>query len=169
MLGAAVPTTIAAMLSPATGPEESALLRPMIHQTAATDGSSAGVALTVARYLDRQHYADGTVLVDSLTSFPVILASSAPSQFVIPSDRDFRLALSSPKTFRIEYLLVPAPASMNFLGSVDAINLAYPHLFDAGSASGSLIQEFSGGGKRVEWRLYSVSALEPAPASGLGS
>jgi hypothetical protein len=44
MPGAAVPTTIAAMLSPATGPEEAAILRPLLHQPAPSDQSSACVA-----------------------------------------------------------------------------------------------------------------------------
>jgi hypothetical protein len=54
---------------------------------------------------------------------------------------------------------------MNLLGSVDAISRAYPHLFNAGTASGGLIHEFTGPGKRVEWRLYNVNALEPSPTS----
>ncbi|HEY9289368.1 MAG TPA: hypothetical protein VIT43_15245, partial [Candidatus Dormibacteraeota bacterium] len=164
MLFAAIPTTMAAMLSPTAAPEESAILRPLLHEPAPSNGSAAQVAINVAQYIDRQHYAEGTVLVDSLTGFPVILASRSPQQFVIPSDRDFALALSAPKAFRVEYLLVPAPASMNYLGSVDAINRAYPHLFDLGPASGELIHEFTGSGRHVLWRLYAVSAVE-APST----
>ena len=169
MLLAAIPTSAAAMLSPTAAPEESAIFRPLLHEPAPSNGSAAQVAINVAQYLDQQHYAEGTVLVDSLTSFPVILASNSPQQFVIPSDRDFALALSAPKAFRIQYLLVPAPGSMNYLGSVDAINRAYPHLFDLGAASGDLVHEFTGSGKHVLWRLYAVSAVEAPLASGVSS
>ena len=164
MLAAALPTTAVAMLNPRTGQEEQPAL------TAIFDGG-AGVAVasgafasarTAAGYLDGQQLGDGVILLDSFTGFPVILASSTPRQFLITSDREFALALARPAAFGVRYVLVPAPSYMNSLGSLDAVNRAYPELYPSAAASGARVREFSGPGNRVEWRLYRVSAIAPS-------
>jgi hypothetical protein len=165
MLLVAVPTTIAAMLTAQTGQEEGPVVRAVLGRPITGATASTAIAGTVARYLDGRHLQDGSVLVDSFTGFPVILASRAPRQFIITSDRDFALAVANPAAFGVRYLLVPAPADGNSLGSLDALNRAYAGLWASGTASGSLEHEFAGPGKRVEWRLYRVSAIAPAPAS----
>jgi hypothetical protein len=164
MLLVAVPTTVAAMLTAQTGQEERPVVLTVIGRP--TPGAtSTAVAADVARYLDGRHLADGSVLLDSFTGFPVILASRTPRQFIITSDRDFALAVANPSAFGVRYLLVPAPADGNSLGSLDALNRAFPGLWPSATASGALDHEFAGPGKRVEWRLYRVSAIVPAPAS----
>ena len=167
MLLAAVPTTLGAMLTARTGPEEMPVLRAIVgHPTFVATPSSA-IATAVAQYLDGRYLGDGSVLVDSFTGFPVILTSRSPRQFIITSDRDFALALANPTSFGVRYLLLPAPADGNFLGSLDALNRAFPGLWPSGAASGALEREFVGPTKRVEWRLYRVSAVaaQRSPAS----
>ncbi len=167
MLLVAVPTTLGAMLTAQTGQEERPVVQAIAGRATPAATASTAIALKVAQYLDARSLADGSVLVDSFTGFPVILASRAPRQFLITSDRDFALALANPAAFRVHYLLVPAPADGNSLGTLDALNRAYPGLWPSGAASGALEQEFDGPGKRAEWRLYRVSAIAPsrAPAS----
>jgi hypothetical protein len=167
MLLAAVPTTVGAMLTPRTGQEEMPVLRAILGLPTTGVTPSPAIAREVAKYLDERHLTDGSVLVDSFTGFPVILASGSPRQFIITSDRDFALALASPTAFGVRYLLVPAPADGNSLGSLDALNRNFPRLWPTGAASGGLEREFTGPGNRVEWRLYRVSAiaLAPTPAS----
>ena len=167
MLLVAVPTTFGAMLAAQTGQEERPVLRSIAGRSTPGAGASTAVATIVAQYLDGRSLADGSVLVDSFTGFPVILASRSPRQFIITSDRDFALAVASPAAYGVRYLLVPAPTDGNSLGSLDALNHAFPGLWPSGAASGALEHEFAGPDKRVEWRLYRVSAiaLPPAPAS----
>ncbi|HXN00835.1 MAG TPA: glycosyltransferase family 39 protein [Candidatus Dormibacteraeota bacterium] len=164
MLLAAVPTTAAAMLIAQTGQEEMPVVRTIIGRPAPGTSVSTAIATDVARYLDGRSLAEGSVLVDSFTGFPVILASRTPRQFIITSDRDFALAVANPSAFGVRYLLVPAPADGNSLGSLDALNRAFPGLWPSGAASGALEQEFAGPDKKVEWRLYRVSAIAPPPA-----
>ncbi|MDQ6711253.1 MAG: hypothetical protein M3Z11_11960 [Candidatus Dormibacteraeota bacterium] len=162
LLLVAVPTTIGAMLAARTGQEEMPVLRAIAGLPTTGATSSPAIAGTVARYLDSRHLAEASVLVDSFTGFPVILSSNQPRQFLITSDRDFGLALGNPQAFGIRYLLVPAPTGGNNLGSLDALNHAFPALWSSGSTTGGLEREFVGAGKRVEWRLYRVSAVTPA-------
>jgi hypothetical protein len=163
MLLVAVPTTIGAMLTAQTGQEERPVLRAIAGQSTPGVSASTATATTVAQYLDGRSLADGSVLVDSFTGFPVILASRAPRQFIITSDRDFALAVANPASYGVRYLLVPAPADGNSLGSLDTLNRAFPGLWPSGAASGALEHEFAGPGKTVEWRLYRVSAIAPPP------
>jgi hypothetical protein len=166
MLLVAVPTTIGAMLTAQTGQEERPVLRAIAGQSTPGVSASTATATTVAQYLDGRSLADGSVLVDSFTGFPVILASRAPRQFIITSDRDFALAVANPASYGVRYLLVPAPADGNSLGSLDTLNRAFPGLWPSGAASGALEHEFAGPDKKVEWRLYRVSAIvQPPPTS----
>jgi len=164
MLLVAVPTTFGAMLTAQTGQEERPVLRTIAGRPTPGASASTALAMTVARYLDGRALGDGSVLVDSFTGFPVILASRAPRQFIITSDRDFALAVANPAAYGVRYLLVPAPADGNSLGSLDALNHAFPGLWPSAAASGGLEHEFAGPDKRVEWRLYRVSAIAPPPA-----
>ena len=160
MLLVALPTTVGAMWTARLGQEEMPVLRTIAGRPTTGTTSASVLPERVAQYLDGQHLKDGSVLIDSFTGFPVILASKAPHQFLITSDRDFGLALGSPRAFGVQYLLVPSPTDQNVLGSLDALNKAYPSLFQSGSASGALVREFLGPGKRPLWRLYQVSAIE---------
>ena len=164
MLLAAVPTTVGAMLTAQTGQEERPVLRAIAGRPTPGVSAATATAATIAQYLDGRSLADGSVLVDSFTGFPVILASRAPRQFIITSDRDFALAVANPAAYGVLFLLVPAPADGNSLGSLDALNRAFPALWQSGTTSGALEHEFAGPDKQVEWRLYRVRF--PSPSGG---
>lgn len=94
----------------------------------------------VARYFDRRDIPDGSVLTDAQYTFPLMLKSERPQQFVIPSDFDFERSVADPATYRIRYLLITN-------GSSDMLRRAYPIV--AGRRPtipiGSYVRSFSAG------------------------
>jgi hypothetical protein len=156
---AAVPAAGRAMLDPAQNPGsggEAFQLRPILFPDEALGGYSPfgqyNVGHQVVAYLDPLHLANGTVLVDGAMGFPMILESSNPSQFITTPDRDFQEALLDPVSFRVKFLLVPEAVGYQ---SLDAINRAYPGIYNSGAGLAQLVGQFSAGGNN--WRLYQVS------------
>lgn len=112
----------------------------------------------VAAYVDAMHLGRGDILVDDFVGFAVVQASTRPDQFIIPSDRDFSASLSDLAGSGVRYFLVPYPNSLQ-LGSLDALNSEYPHVYDTGAGLGTLVQTFvDNSGTRDNWRLYRVNA-----------
>jgi hypothetical protein len=154
-VGMAVPSAMRGMLDASLGRGEtseqlSALLAS--NGTAVTQFSAEAYAAggKVATYLDALDLPDGAVLADAATAFPVLLQSARPRQFVITPDRDFMPTLSDPVQFRVRYILVPP----NTGG--DAVDRAYPGIFDTGAGFGPLAAEIQDG--RFRWRIYRVDA-----------
>lgn len=108
-------------------------------------------AADIAGTLDAMGLAHGSVLVDSATAFPIIMQASDPKIFVITSDRDFESALADPAAFDVEYLLLPP----DFQGH-DALNRAYPTLYQNGTYFTELVRTFDAAGQSPDWRLYRV-------------
>lgn len=155
----AVPVGVSTMLDPAQNPAyggEAFQLRPVLFPGEPLGNYSPfgqyDVGHKVAAYLDPLHLANGTVLVDSAMGFPIILESANPGQFSTTPDRDFQEALLDPVSFRVKYFLVPEAIGYQ---SLDAINRAYPGIYDNGAGVGQLVGQFSAGGNN--WRLYQVS------------
>jgi hypothetical protein len=115
----------------------------------------------IAADLDARDLPAGSVLLDTVAGFPVVLESRNPAQFVITSDRDFELALAVPAAFGVRYILVPRPQG---IGTLDASNRRWPGLFETGAGIGQLVRVFPVMPEGVEWRLYAVH--QPAYASG---
>jgi hypothetical protein len=108
-----------------------------------------------SRYLDALHLPSGSVLVDGAMGFPIILESNDPTQFITTSDRDFQESLLDPVSFGVKYLLVPDPSAG--YESLDAINRAYPGIYENGaSVAPQMVAQFGSGGNN--WRLYKVSS-----------
>jgi hypothetical protein len=157
LVAIAIPASAAALLDPGLAPQESGILRPVV--MASTSQRAPGmfaVARGIAQFLDAQHLPVGSVLVDSSTGFPIIMASDNPRQFVITNDRDFRLALTDPGGLGVQYLLVPAPSNPVSVPSLDALVRAYPGLYDSGAGVGILARQFDGPGQLPGWRLLRV-------------
>ncbi len=112
------------------------------------------VGRQAATYLDGLHLGSGKVLVDGAMGFPIILESNNPAQFITTPDRDFQQALLDPVSFGVRYLLVPEAVGYQ---SLDAVNRAYPGIYDNGaSVAPTLAAQFGSGGNN--WRLYRVSS-----------
>lgn len=112
---------------------------------------------SVAAYLDGLDLAEGTVLIDVLFGFDVVLSSAHPDRFVIPSDRDWSRHLADPWAEGIEYLVVVDDADR---GSFDALNRRFPGVFADGGGVASVDMVFDNDGAGPDWK---VLRLRPAP------
>lgn len=108
----------------------------------------------IAKYLDAQELAQGSVLVDVAFGFQIVTQSRRPKTFVVTSDRDFAQSLADPATFGIGYLLVPPNEGQ---GRRDAINRSYPTLYQDGAGIATMLNEFEQVGDGPVWRLYRVT------------
>lgn len=123
-----------------------------------SNDSQVAAARSVAAFLDSHRLADGSVLIDTASGFPIVLSSHNPRQFVITNDRDFRLALSDPVGMGVRYLVVPASTNSASVASLDALVRTYPGLYETGAGLGQLVAQFGSPGEGAEWRLYQVSS-----------
>jgi hypothetical protein len=165
LVAIASPIGARTMLDPGQNPQyggEAFQLRPIIYPNESTGLYSPfgqyEVGRQAATYLDSLHLGNGKVLVDGAMGFPIILESRDPAQFITTPDRDFQEALLDPVSFGVQYLLVPEAIGYQ---SLDAVNRAYPGIYDSGAGIGQLVTQFSAGGNN--WRLYAISG------SGSGS
>ena len=108
----AIPRAVTGMTNPRWGREEAAMVRllpgygwagsaPSAYAPGWLDGFDPA-----ARYFSNRSIPDGSVLTDVQYSFPMVLKSARPRQFVIPSDADFERDVADPATFRIRYLVI---------------------------------------------------------------
>jgi len=112
----------------------------------------------IARYLDQLDLPRGSVLVDVLDGFPLVLDSRNPAQFVIPSDRDFALVLGDPVGHGIRYLLTVPPTGR---GAVDAVNQRFPGIYDSGANIATVELQADQDGPNTGWRLYQLWRTTP--------
>lgn len=159
-MAASLPTSAYAVLSPTTNQGAAyPLLALVTPGTLSRDEQLASGRWTtdraVAAYLDSMHLSRGSVLVDDFLGFVIVMASDNPEQFVITSDRDFQSILSDPADSGVQYLLVPPDSG---LGSLDAVNRTYPHIYEDGGGVATLVTQFNDvGDYGTNWRLYRVT------------
>jgi hypothetical protein len=160
LVAIAVPVGAITMLDPGENPQyggEAFQLRPIFYPNEPLGLYSPygqfQVGQQAAGYIDSMNPGAGTVLVDGAMGFPIILESRNPTQFITTPDRDFQEALLDPVSFGVKYILVPEAVGYQ---SLDAINRAYPGIYDNGAGIAKLVRQFSAGGN--SWRLYSISA-----------
>jgi hypothetical protein len=158
LIALAVPVGAVTMLDPGQNPQaggEAFQLRPILFPSESlatiTPFGQYNIGHEAATYLDGMHLDNGTVLVDGAMGFPIILESNHPTQFITTPDRDFQEALLDPTSFGVKYLLVPEDVGYQ---SLDALNRAYPGIYQTGAGVGQLVKQFSAGGNN--WRLYQV-------------
>jgi hypothetical protein len=108
----------------------------------------------VAEYLDRLDLPPGSVLVDVLFGFPIVLASDNPEQFVIPSDRDWAQVLADPAGQGVRYLLTVPDTGR---GEVDSLNRRFPDVYAGGADVGPLRLDAVNDGGGPDWRLYELT------------
>jgi hypothetical protein len=96
------------------------------------------------------------VLLDDFDGFLIPMTSDDPAQYVTTSDRDFQEILSDPGASGVRYVLIPEDTG---LGTLDAVNRAYPGAYANGRGIGRLVMTFydhSDG--QMNWRLYQVGS-----------
>lgn len=143
------------VLDPRLGREEAAVLVPLLQPDRATPAQRAALhrfenERALARWLDAQRLPEASVLVDTAPGFAIVVASRRPKQFVITSDQDFQAAVADPAVYDVRLMLVqPTPQ--------DALNIAYPGIYDEGRPFVRLVAEFPDRGVGVPWRVYEVT------------
>ncbi|MCW4353632.1 glycosyltransferase family 39 protein [Hoyosella sp. YIM 151337] len=163
-LAASLPITAAGMLHPTLSSQQFGLISILpvpVGATAQAQVDADAIARSfsterrLADYLDAQDLPDGSVLTDTVYGFAVVVASSRPRQFVIPSDGDFVTILNDPVSHGVRYLLaVPNDGR----GATDALNRRYPTLYENGAQIATLELEVPNDGfQQPPWRLYRVS------------
>ena len=122
----------------------------------------------VAQAVDSLDLGPGAVLIDTYIGYPIVLGSAHPSQFIIPSDRDWKVALANPALAGVQYLLVPSPSDNRFvaLGALDEINTTYPGIYESGAGVGKLLRSFDATGESAAWRLFRVTTQSAAVEPG---
>ncbi|MFD1677498.1 ArnT family glycosyltransferase [Alicyclobacillus fodiniaquatilis] len=103
--------------------------------------------IQIAHDLDKE-VPNATILADSFSAYLIILESRYPRRFYITSDFGFKDAISNPKLYGVQYILIPKPGDPSV---ISAINNAYPNLYAHGASWGTLVKQFPG-----DWRLYRV-------------
>lgn len=106
----------------------------------------------IAEYIDSLKLPDGSIITDVTHSFPIVLASQNPRQFVITPDRDFATILEDPVRHGVRYALVTQPES----SSADAVAARFPEIFATEPGVSSLSREWTDG-RGATWRLYAFT------------
>lgn len=101
----------------------------------------------IADYINR-NLPDATILMDTFTTFSVVLGSDHPQNLIVSSSLIFNEAIKHPKEHKVQYILIPDPKDP--LGSLDAVNTFYPGLYDSGSDFCVLQETFK------DFKLYKV-------------
>lgn len=159
VVAAGVPAGWRAVLSTSTNQLEASPLQAMLSGDSATLPQRRAsqrfvIDREASQYIDSLHVPRGAVLIDDFLGFVVVMASDRSEQFVITADRDFEKVLASPAENGVAYILVPPDRD---LGSLDAINRAYPGIYENGAGIAILVKTFhdrSDMGR--DWRLYRV-------------
>jgi len=163
VLAAAIPVSAWGMSLPTYAPQEYALgavLAPDPDSVSPRKAIERRVAANfsterrIAQYLDDLGLPSSSVILDNVYGFSIVVASTRPRTFVVPSDQDFVQILNDPSAHGIRYMLaVPATGR----GVSDALNLRYPTLYDTGAEIATLELEIpNDGDNQPNWRLYRV-------------
>jgi hypothetical protein len=89
-----------------------------------------------------------TILTDSFNAYEIMVNSNYPGQFINSTDRDFEVILQDPPHYGVSYILVPSPEDF---GSFNAVNRAYPELYNRGADWAVLERVYPG-----DWKLFRV-------------
>jgi hypothetical protein len=119
----------------------------------------------VDQYLEGLNLPNGSIIMDTFDACgpDIVLDASDPKIFMITADRAFKKTLAAPLLFHARYLLV-APDSG--LWTLDAINSAYPTLYNTGAGFARLVHTFPDDVVCPTFRLYRVLG-QGSPAAGL--
>lgn len=107
---------------------------------------------SVAAYINQHPHIK--VLLDTFTSYAVVVGVKNPNQFIMTADLDFQSVLQNPGG-RVNMLLVPKPVGV---GALNALNRAYPGLWAGRLSWTSRVIEFPG---PSHYRLYRVLPTAP--------
>jgi hypothetical protein len=155
IVGVALPVGLRTMKSSSLAPAESYELSAVLNPGEPIRDQYENER-EVARYVDSLSLPRGSVLVDTFSAVPIVLSSRHPEQFVITSDRDFKITLADPSLWGVKYLLDQPPVG---LGRLNAVNREFPTLYETGRPVGKLVRQFTNrGNPRPSWRMYEIGS-----------
>ncbi|MGW8812446.1 ArnT family glycosyltransferase [Gordonia terrae] len=161
VLATSLPVTASSMLNPAIGKEEYGLRSAFWPDRYPASefwfywfGEVSG---NVAAWLDSQNLPEGSVLVDTFGVSRVWLESERPEQFVVRSDFDFFAKLNEPADQGVQYILTQRPTG---LGSLDAINVRYPTLWDDGAGIATVAMTVTTPTGKPQFRIYQINGTK---------
>ncbi|MEA5077701.1 MAG: hypothetical protein VB013_03950 [Anaerolineaceae bacterium] len=156
---AGTPLSLQAMRAKTVGADEqrlAALVYDPISEPALRAKDWYWVNLTdapvVAKEVDKLSE-NGLVLVDSSTSFSVIMAAQYPRRLYITNDDGFFKVLANP-IGTVKYMLVLDPEQQ-----LSIFNVTYPTLFEHGADWATLVWD-SGTETGAHWRIYEIHPIE---------
>jgi hypothetical protein len=94
--------------------------------------------IEIADYINEE-LADSKIMMDSFVTSGIILNVKNVDNLVISSSLNFNQSLQEPAKNGINYIVVPNPTGV---GSLDAINRKYPHLYEGSEEWCELKEEF---------------------------
>lgn len=163
LLAASLPVTAVGMNSQLMAVQEyplRAVLFPDPTDVTAKYGDQRRIAATfsterrLADYLDALDLPRGSVVMDTVYGFAVLVATDRPERFVIPSDQDFVRVLNRPAERGVKYILAVPNTGR---GTSDAVNRRYPTMYENGAQIATLELEIpNDGAGQPDWRLYRV-------------
>ncbi len=101
----------------------------------------------IANYINDE-LSDEIILTDSFLTSGIIVDIKNINNIVTSSSLNFKEAVKNPWKYEIGYILVPDKSG---IGKLDAINSAYPNLYQNGEEWCTLIEEFDG------YKLFKVN------------
>lgn len=101
----------------------------------------------VAKYINDE-LSDQIILTDSFLTSGTIVDVKNIDNLIISSNLNFKEAVKNPWKYEIGYILVPDKSGV---GKLDAINVAYPDLYQKGEEWCTLVEEFDG------YKLFKVN------------
>lgn len=159
-LAAGLPTGALAVLSPTINQSDAYPLQALLSRAPLTHEQQLAskrwiTDRAVATYIDAMHPGRGSVLIDDFLGFGIVIGSDNGDQFVITSDRDFQPILADPEQSTVRYVLVPPNRD---LGLLDAVNRAYPSMYENGAGFATLVKQFDDvSDLGTNWRLYRLT------------
>ena len=158
-LVAAVPVSAWTLTSHSLAREETQTMLAAVSPGLANDEDRRHLLINqteqqVAADLDAMRLPDSTVLTDSAFAFPIVLASTHATQFIITSDTDFQPTVTDPAGHQVRYLLVPEPDK----APSDALQRAHPGLYEKGGGIATVVRTWRGTSLNGDWRLLQVGA-----------
>jgi len=156
-----IPLAYLGITDPALDHHEAIAVQAVVHRGPLGPALSAAmtrdqVDIAVSRYVDSLNPGPGSVLLDDFLGYVIVMKSAHQDQYVITSDTDFQQVLSDPSANGVRYVLIPSDSG---LGTLDAINRAYPGAYATGRGIGTLVTTFhDSSDNHTDWRLYRVSA-----------
>jgi hypothetical protein len=103
--------------------------------------------LQIAEYINA-NYPNDKLLLDNFMNYETVLNLDNTERIITTCSYEFQEAVASPALYGIKYLLA---IKNEGVGNLDAINMAYPDLYEYGASWCTLIKDFGG------YKLYRIN------------